>query len=298
MMYVHLFVYSFIYIYIYRISIINKMSEEVKKAKVPPHKGKINISEAQIVEPVVNNESNTGNENIDKNESEDYVKNLNDQKVVDLGDAGKNKTNEKVVIDFMNEDHIKGFTSAETKKAEENIDDKSQFKDKSAEDLKKEIKAAEDASAKNFTAKDFEDIARFIIFLIDTGISSGLKWWSGDTSDSAYSLPEKKKEMLVYQLTLILTKYQAKFSVEFMFILTILIVYAPAFVKAKNRRKELKTPKPVEQQFSTFQNTTKQPEQSSEVKVEKKEEVIIQNVEEIVNPNIGPKRKKGRPSKA
>lgn len=272
------------------------MSEEVKKVKVPPHKGKIDISEAEVI---VETQQQQGNENQSGELNEDYIKNLKDQKTVDLGEAGKNKTQEKVVIDFMNEDHIKSFTSAETKKAEETQgDEKSQFKDKSVEDLKKEIKAAEDASAKNFTAKDFEDIARFIIFLIDTGISSGLKWWSGDTSDSAYSLPEKKKEMLVYQLTLILTKYQAKFSVEFMFVLTILIVYAPAFVKAKNKRKELKTPKVQETVVSTVSQYQPPVEQVVNTEPGKKEETIIHNVETIVNPNLGPKRKKGRPAKS
>jgi hypothetical protein len=203
--------------------------------KKPPLKidKKINISDAVIVEskPV---DKKTDNEDIDS----EYVKNLQDQKTVDLSESGKKQAGEKVTIDFMNQDHISSFTAGETKKADENIgNSNSQFKDKSVEDLKAEIKKAEEDSTKNFTAKDFEDIARFMIFLIDTGLSSGLKWWSKDTSEAAYSLPEKKKEMLVYQLTLILTKYQAKFSIEFMFFLTIVIVYAPAFVKAKNNRK-------------------------------------------------------------
>ena len=209
----------------------------VKTVKKPPTSSKIiNISDAEIVSEV-----KTTQEEVKKPDTEelDYAKNLKEQKTVDLGEVGKKSASEKVTIDFMNADHLSSLTSGETKKADETLDNKgSQFDGKSVDDLKADIKKAEEESTKNFTAKDFEDIAKFIVFLIDTGLSSALKWWSKDTSDTAYSLPEKKKDMLVYQLTLILTKYQAKFSIEFMFLLTILIVYAPAFVKAKNRRKD------------------------------------------------------------
>lgn len=209
----------------------------IKAGKKPPISTKvINIAEAEII-----SESKIIQEEVKKPNVEelDYAKNLKEQKTVDLGEVGKKSASEKVTIDFMNAEHLSSLTSGETKKADETLDNKgSAFDGKSVDDLKADIKKAEEDSTKNFTAKDFEDIAKFIVFLIDTGLSSALKWWSKDTSDAAYSLPEKKKDMLVYQLTLILTKYQAKFSIEFMFLLTILIVYAPAFVKAKNRRKD------------------------------------------------------------
>ena len=98
--------------------------------------------------------------------------------------------------------------------------------------------------------------------------------------------------MLVYQLTLILTKYQAKFSVEFMFILTILIVYAPAFMKARTRRKELKTPQVVTEVYNN-------PVVASAVA-----STVVENAQNVVNENpvntgaVKPKRKRGNPGKA
>lgn len=265
------------------------MSESIPKVKKPPMAGKLDISDAKIIsETKVDNETtSTKEETVDSS----YVKNLQDQETVTLNDKSKGKVEEKVVIDFMNEDHIRSFTAGETKKADVESDEtKSNFEGKSVDDLKADIKRAEEESTKNFTAKDFEDIARFIIFLIDTGLSSGLKWWSGDSSDAAYSLPEKKKEMLVYQLTLILTKYQAKFSIEFMFVLTILIVYAPAFVKAKNKRKELKTPEhPGIQTFEEYQN---------EGKTEKASAAAEGVVAPLTQNLIKPKRRRGNPGKA
>lgn len=260
------------------------MSDEtskVVKQKTPPASGKskkIDISEAEVIEE---KNSNDTKKIEDDSVTDNYTKNLQDQKTVDLGDVGKKQAGEKVVIDFMSEEHISNYTASETKKSEENTSDgKSNFDGKSVEDLQKEIKQAEADSTKNFTAKDFEDIARFLIFLIDTGISSGLKWWGKDTSDTAYSLPKAKQEMLVYQLTLILTKYQAKFSIEFMFIATILLVYAPAFMKAKRRRGELKNNESV-----TETAEVTEVKETTEVKEEKQ-------------VNTGPKRKRGNPGKA
>lgn len=257
----------------------------VKTGKKPPTSSKIiNISDAEIVSEV-----KTTQEEIKKPDAEelDYAKNLKEQKTVDLSEVGKKSAGEKVTIDFMNAEHLSSLTSGETKKADESLDNKgSQFDGKSVDDLKADIKKAEEDSTKNFTAKDFEDIAKFIVFLIDTGLSSVLKWWSKDTSDAAYSLPEKKKDMLVYQLTLILTKYQAKFSIEFMFLLTILIVYAPAFVKAKNRRKDT----------AVKENNVGD---SFDVTNYSKSESIIENAGEALNKEKKPdRRRRGNPGKA
>ena len=46
--------------------------------------------------------------------------------------------------------------------------------------------------------------------------------------------------MLEYQLALILVKYQSKFSIEFMFLISLVICYAVPFTKARSRRKEMK----------------------------------------------------------
>ncbi len=260
----------------------------IKKVKTPPRSSKINIQDATIIDEK-KNDAKTNKETVDSS----YVNNLQDQQTVNLGDVKNKKEDTKVVIDFMNQEHINQFTAAETKKVEDKKTESS-FEGKSVEDLKADIKKAEEDSTKNFTAKDFEDIARFIIFLIDTGISSGLKWWSGDTSDVAYSLAEKKKETLVYQLTLILVKYQAKFSIEFMFLLSIIFLYAGSFVKAKAKKKEIKEMKLAATTEDLTFNEQAQNFNAEEIYKKAQENGIVANTP-------GPKkpiRKRGNPGKA
>jgi len=266
------------------------MNEELidsKKTKRPPSNlkssKKINIEEAIIITDKTDEKDNIDLK-IKNKDDKSYIENITDTKTIDLGEAGKKQSSEKVTIDFMNEDHIKDFTGSQTKKSEENVEKEDSSKI-SSEDFQKEIKQAEDDSTKNFTKKDFEDIAKFLIFLIDTGISSAMKWWSKDTSDAAYSLPNEKKKMLEYQLTIILAKYQAKFSIEFIFLLTICIVYAPAFIKAKSRRKDLKTEATakINEQIENINNNATTVE-TTETKTE-----IVENKT---------KRKRGNPGKA
>lgn len=271
------------------------MAEQIKIKKPPVSERKLDISEATIIKP--EDEKTTNSDNV--KDAESYVKNLNDQKTIDLGETGKKQAGEKVVIDFMNEDHVKDFTSSETKKAEDLQDDsdlgnKSNFSGESVDDLKKKIKDEEEKSVKNFTAKDFEDVARFIIFLIDASFSSFFKWWGKDTSDTAYSLPKGKQETLVYQLTLILVKYQAKFSIEFMFLISLLVLYAPAFVKSKNSRKASKGETNFEE-LPTFvtPSTTFTDQINKDVETQKSEKVEIKT-----NTGAGTKRRRGNPGKA
>jgi hypothetical protein len=268
-------------------------ADEIKKHTKPPIKGKkIDIEEAEVVtEQTDNVDDSTSNSGID----DSYINNLKDQKTIDLGDVGKKQSGEKVTIDFMDESHIHQFTSSQAKKApENNTNGNSNFNNKSAEEIQAEIKKAEEDSKKNFTAKDFEDIASFIIFLIDTGIASALKWWSKDTSESAYSLPEKKKQMLSYQLSLILMKYQAKFSIEFMFILTLFVVYIPPFMLAKNRKKEIANAKVQPVVVNNIKKEEK-PDIVKDANVKVEEEVVKTSP---VNVGASAKRKKGGQQKA
>jgi hypothetical protein len=124
-------------------------------------------------------------------------------------------------------------------------------------------------------------------------MSSALKWWSKDTSESAYSLPEKKKSMLSYQLSLILMKYQAKFSIEFMFFLTMVVVYIPAVMLAKKRKKEIA--EYVAQPVVLVK--------TEQVKTNGSETIVtpppVNKTEEIKKPiNTGVKRKPGAQPKA
>lgn len=201
------------------------------KIKTPPNSKKINIDDAIVIEEKNNKKDN----NDDKINDESYLKNLNNQETVNLSESNKKDVTENVTIDFLNEEHIKNFTSSQTKEAEEVKESK--FENKTTEELQNEIKKNEDDFSKKLTPKDLEEVAKFIIFLIDASLSSLMKWWSKDTSDTAYSLSKSKLDNLTYQLTLILVKYQTKFKIEFMFLISIVFLYAPAFIKAHENRK-------------------------------------------------------------
>lgn len=184
-------------------------------------------------------------------------------KEVNFNEIGKNEEEENVVIDFNNTENIEQFTASSSKKSE-NQNSRLFDENTTAEDLRQKIQEEEEKS-KDFKAKDFEDIARFIIFLIDSSISAGLRWWAKDTSDTAYQISKTKQEQLVSQLTLILVKYQTKFSIEFMFLITVLVLYIPPFMRARERRKELK---------------------NTPVKFAEKKQEIIKNVETIIPQKI------------
>ncbi len=268
----------------------------ISKAVKLPVTGKIDISEAVVIQDEKKNETVNGNNDLDE-----YTKNLKDQKTINVDDIGKKEQGESITIDFMNEGHIENVTTAKTKRSEAPVDEeKSQFEGKNPEELKKEIKSAEEDSVKNFKTKDFEDIAKFIIFLIDTSFSTFFKWWAKDSSDQAYSLSKEKQNMLVYQLTLILVKYQARFSIEFMFLCSLVLLYAPAFMKAKDRKKEINeiktkdikaTNEKIEKEIKLAVLRTEKPEENN---------IIKDNVAKVissVSKKETPIRKPGRTAK-
>lgn len=261
------------------------------KPPISNSENKIDISEAEVIDD--NTSSNSNQENSEQEEADKkYVENLNDQKTIDLNEVGKKDAGEKTTIDFMNEESIKDFTSSQTKKAEPNTEDtrKSQFDGKTIEDVQAQIKKEENDSSKKFTLKDMEEIAGFIIELIDTGFSSAFNWWAGDSSINNYALPKSKKDMLSYQLALILVKYQAKFKIEFMFLLSIIIMYAPAFMLAKKKKAEIKQGIINKQNNKTAQHSTyKEKFNKPEDFVEKSEDILKEEAS-----NLGALRKRGK----
>lgn len=174
---------------------------------------------------------------IESNKPEKPENHLRGSETISLDDGKRKDVNEKIKMEFMSDDALKSFVKKPTKEATQ---EENQFSNKSVEELKEQIKQEEVAAAQKFTVKDFEDISGFLIELIDTGISTGLRFWSGDTTSAPYEIPVSKKNMLKSQLTLILVKYQTKFSLEFMFLASIIIVYSIPFMKAREYRKNKK----------------------------------------------------------
>lgn len=155
-------------------------------------------------------------------------------------DLGEKKTNssEKTTIDFTSTSHVNEFVKKKTVKAAEVEEEvKSSFSGTTTEQVKEQINKEE--NNEQWKPEDFEMVADIIITVLDTFSANLLRIWAKDTSDTAYSLTVKKKAMLVRQLSMILIKYQAKFKIEFLFLLSIIMFYAGPFMAAKAHRKEV-----------------------------------------------------------
>lgn len=199
------------------------------------------ISDAEIVLEEKNEKKidDLDFEKLEKEKSAEPKKEIKSE-TIDLNQQ-KTESTEKVKVDFMNDNNYEEILKKKSKKAEPLEEEtESQFGDRTQEQLREEIKQAEEQSKNNFSAKDMEEIAKVIVMIFDTGISTGLRMWAKDTSDTAYSITNEKRKMLEYQLSLILVKYQSKFSIEFMFLVSLVICYIVPFSKARERRKEIK----------------------------------------------------------
>lgn len=204
--------------------------------------------------------------------NENYIDNLIDKKVVLNSEVNKVDPEATTEIDFTKEDYVNKITASKTKQSTNSTAD-DWFKNKSTDQIQQQLKEEEEKS-KNIDPGTFVEIARFIIFLIDASAAAFFKWWSGDTSDSQYSLSKPKQEQLVRQLATILIKYQAKFSIEFMFLISVLILYIPAFTLAKGNRKDNKAKKPS--QPPNKQTTTPAPVyQEPTVEIKNKKTTIV-----------------------
>jgi len=159
-------------------------------------------------------------------------------------DEKQSEERETVKVDFMKSDFTKNFIGKKTVKSDEKSEKETEKEKKEdTKDLRDRIIREEKEYAQQFTKEDFADIAEIMIDLMDTGISTALRFWAKDTSDQAYEINVTKKKRLIKQLTLILVKYQLKWSLEFLFIITLLVTYWTPYTKARQRRKELKSHK-------------------------------------------------------
>lgn len=186
----------------------------------------------------------------DKNEETTSSK-TSEPETINLGDLKQEQKKETVTIDFMNQSESEEFIAKKTKTSkltsdlEEKLngqanDKKSDFEGKTTDEIRDQILKEEEEKSNSFKPSDYEEIASMVVNVIDMLLSSLLKWWAKDTSDTAYSLNAKKKQTVSYQLTLILIKHQKKWSIEFMFILTIIAVYSGPVLAANRHRKQVK----------------------------------------------------------
>lgn len=108
----------------------------------------------------------------------------------------------------------------------------------SIDDVRKGVEAYENSKSGKLEYKDLKSTAEFIITLLDTTMSTFFKILAKDTARQAYEMPAANKRLLVEQLALVLSKYQAKFKIEFMLFMGIIVLYAPMAIESIRRRKQ------------------------------------------------------------
>lgn len=194
-------------------------------------------------------------------------------------------SDEKVPIEFDDSSMGESYSAKQTKIADEppKIDPTTP-----ASKVREDIARYEKDKVEKLTFKDFQDIAKFLINLFDTGLSTLLNFIGKDTARQVYQLTEPDKRTLSDQLALILCKYQAKFSIEFTFLLAIIVMYSgPTMAAFKNRKKNGSTSSSTENEKQEIKYETKVVEKVVE-KPSGEKEVVKETVVEPVNPSSVP----------
>lgn len=212
-------------------------------SSIPPgaNSGKKLREEAVVEESAVTEELEEPN---DSQESGNGEEQQGDPKItrteeVDLDTKGPERQT-KTKVNFVNEDFMAGFVKQKTRESTEKKDEKGATDGKTVAEIQEQIKKEEANPNNQFSKEELMDFAEVFIDIVDLGISSGLRFWAGDTSSTAYELPIEKKRKLTRQVTNLFIKYQTKFSLEFMFIITLVICYSVPAKKAHDMRKAKK----------------------------------------------------------
>lgn len=137
-------------------------------------------------------------------------------------------------VNFQDEDLASEFAAQSTKTS---TDEEAINPNKPADEIRDEVREYEKSKSSKMEYKDLLKTAEFLINLIDTAISTGLNFLAKDSAVQAYSMPSSNKKLLTEQLALILSKYQSKFSVEFLFFSGLIVLYAPLAIGAVKNRK-------------------------------------------------------------
>lgn len=147
----------------------------------------------------------------------------------------KNKGDETVNVDFVDDAYSNNMASKQTKTADDlpKIDPSTP-----ADKVRAQTQQYEQEKSKTLTFKHYQEIAEFLIHIMDVGMSNALNFIAKDTARSAYTLPAADKKSLSDQLALILCKYQSKFSIEFTFLLAVIVIYSGPVMAAFRKKKE------------------------------------------------------------
>jgi hypothetical protein len=179
-------------------------------------------------------------------EVEDKKEESKKPEVINVEELKSDAKDEEVTINFMDADQSEDFIRKKTKTSELNIEvesdynKKSEFEGKTSDEVREEIASEEQQQSDKFGPKDYEEIAKVLVDVFDMLLGSLLRWYAKDTSEKAYSLNKEKKNRLSYNITLLLIKHQRKWSIELMFVITIIAVSSGPVMAAREHRKAVK----------------------------------------------------------
>ncbi len=212
---------------------VNKKAEKAKEAQIlSEEKDENNVSS---VEPNLNTEQKEQNTNQKENKEKNFVESTQTITVED--DKQEDKT---AKVNFMNNDFMKDFIGKKTEKSKEEpgLND-NPTKDSNTTTATTQ-ESVQQPLQQGLSPDDFQEFARVFMEVLDLGIAQLLRFYAKDNSTEAYELPKGKIDRLSKQLGNLFVKYNTKFSLEFMFIVTLCIMYSGPISVAKARKKEIK----------------------------------------------------------
>ena len=116
---------------------------------------------------------------------------------VDRNEKGP-ESQKKTKVNFVNNDFMSGFVKKKTEESKTKEEEaKGATEGKSKEEIAAQIKQEEANPSGGFSKEELMDFAEVFIDILDMLISTGLRFYSGDTSTTAYELPVDKKRKLI-----------------------------------------------------------------------------------------------------
>lgn len=187
--------------------------------------------------------SNTAKENNTKSDkTNDFKKGTAEINLDDDKDSKK-----KAKVNFMSEGFMKDYLSQKTEKNTEESNDSNASNAGQSSDGKSSQPSSQASSNVDFNSnrvtesglspEDFRDFANVAMEILDMGISQLMRFYAKDNTSEPYELPKNKMDRLSRQLGNLFVKYNTKFSLEFMFFVTLCICYSGSFAEAKKQRK-------------------------------------------------------------
>ena len=214
-----------------------KFTKKVQEPEIAQHEEVPASPEDEVVEEAQTHEAFIKPPAAQNEENEEYIESTSE---IDLDQKAESEKN-TAKVNFMKGDFMKDYISKKTKPSEaENPGIEGEDSSKQGPSVKPEQPAQPVQPEVGFARDDMAEFATVFMDILDMGISTGLRFWAKDTSTTEYELPVDKKRRLVGQLTNIFFKYQTKFSLEFMFVVTLAICYSVPIQKANKKRKAVK----------------------------------------------------------